>query len=122
MPNAKGGKKFKKGKKQTFHQKALIYKDPKEDQEYGRVTSICGNGRFQIELDQYPGGKAVLDIYNLLGQQLYSRKINDIKLGRNYINIDLAHLNGIISSSGVLFVRIATQKQQVVKKCILLKN
>ena len=80
------------------------------------------NGRFQIELDQYPGGKAVLDIYNLLGQQLYSRKINDIKLGRNYINIDLAHLNGIISSSGVLFVRIATQKQQVVKKCILLKN
>jgi len=49
MPNAKGGKKFKKGKKQTFHQKALIYKDPKEDQEYGKVIRAMGNGRFEIQ-------------------------------------------------------------------------
>ena len=49
MPNKKGGKKFKKGKKQSNDDKKLIYKNPKEDQEYGRVTSICGNGRFQIE-------------------------------------------------------------------------
>ena len=33
MPNAKGGKKFKRGKK-TIHETKLIYKDPKEDQEY----------------------------------------------------------------------------------------
>ena len=26
MPNKKGGKKFKKGKKQSFHEKTLIYK------------------------------------------------------------------------------------------------
>lgn len=49
MPNAKGGKKFKKGKKQTFHQKALIYKDPKEDQEYGKIVRAMGNGRFEIQ-------------------------------------------------------------------------
>ena len=49
MPNAKGGKKFKKGKKQTFHQKALIYKDPKEDQEYGKIIRAMGNGRFEIQ-------------------------------------------------------------------------
>lgn len=49
MPNAKGGKKFKKGKKQTFHQKALIYKDPKEDQEYGKIIRAVGNGRFEIQ-------------------------------------------------------------------------
>ena len=49
MPNKKGGKKFKKGKKQSNDDKKLIYKNPKEDQEYGRVISICGNGRFQIE-------------------------------------------------------------------------
>lgn len=49
MPNAKGGKKFKKGKKQTFHQKALIYKDPKEDQEYGKVIRAMGNGRFEVQ-------------------------------------------------------------------------
>tara|TARA_Y100001958_G_scaffold153188_1_gene140349 strand:+ start:193 stop:774 length:582 start_codon:yes stop_codon:yes gene_type:complete len=49
MPNKKGGKKFKKGKKQTFHEKALIYKDPKEDQEYGKVMRAMGNGRFEIQ-------------------------------------------------------------------------
>ena len=49
MPNKKGGKKFKKGKKQSFHDKKLIYKDPKEDQEYGKVTRPMGNGRFEIE-------------------------------------------------------------------------
>ena len=49
MPNKKGGKKFKKGKKQSFHSKAMIYKDPKEDQEYGKVIRAMGNGRFDIQ-------------------------------------------------------------------------
>ena len=49
MPNKKGGKKFKKGKKQSFHDKKLIYKDPKEDQEYGKVVRPMGNGRFEIQ-------------------------------------------------------------------------
>ena len=49
MPNKKGGKKFKKGKKQSFHVKAMIYKDPKEDQEYGKVIRAMGNGRFDIQ-------------------------------------------------------------------------
>ena len=48
MPNKKGGKKFKKGKKQSFHEKTLIYKDPKEDQEYGKIIGACGNGRFNV--------------------------------------------------------------------------
>jgi len=48
MPNKKGGKKFKKGKKQSFAEKQLIYKDSKEDQEYGRIINACGNGRFQV--------------------------------------------------------------------------
>ena len=48
MPNKKGGKKFKKGKKQGFTEKQIIYKDPKEDQEYGRIINACGNGRFQV--------------------------------------------------------------------------
>ncbi len=48
MPNAKGGKKFKRGKKNTSFDKKLIYKDPKEDQEYGKVIRAMGNGRFEI--------------------------------------------------------------------------
>lgn len=49
MPNNKGGKKFKKGKKQSFHSKTMVYKDPKEDQEYGKVIRAQGNGRFEIQ-------------------------------------------------------------------------
>tara|TARA_B110000285_G_scaffold82262_1_gene94717 strand:- start:297 stop:779 length:483 start_codon:yes stop_codon:yes gene_type:complete len=49
MPNKKGGKKFKKGKKQSFRAKTMIYKDPKEDQEYGKVIRVMGNGRFDIQ-------------------------------------------------------------------------
>ena len=49
IPNKKGGKKFKKGKKQSYNDKKLIYKNPKEDQEYGKVIGALGNGRFQIE-------------------------------------------------------------------------
>ncbi len=37
MPNAKGGKKFKKGKKQTFHQKALITRIPKKIKNMERL-------------------------------------------------------------------------------------
>jgi len=49
MPNAKGGKKFKRGKKPAHHEKRLIYKDPAEDQEYGKVCRAMGSGRFEIQ-------------------------------------------------------------------------
>ena len=48
MPNKKGGKKFKRGKK-TYHETKLIYKDSNEDQDYGKVLRATGNGRFEIE-------------------------------------------------------------------------
>ena len=47
MPNKKGGKKFKKNKKQVFENK-MIYKDSKENEIYGKVTRKLGNGRFTI--------------------------------------------------------------------------
>ena len=49
MPNKKGGKKFKKGKKQSFHTKTMVYKDIKEDQEYGKVIRAMGAGRFDLQ-------------------------------------------------------------------------
>jgi len=48
-PNKKGGKKFKKGKKNTSFTKALIYRDPKEDQEYAKVLRAQGGGRFELQ-------------------------------------------------------------------------
>ena len=49
MPNKKGGKNFKKGKKNRgdFGSKQLI-KDPELDQEYAQVLDPMGNGRFKV--------------------------------------------------------------------------
>ena len=48
MPNKKGGKKFKKWKKQSFQNKELILKNPEEGQEYAKILKINGSGRYQI--------------------------------------------------------------------------
>lgn len=52
MPNKKGGKKFKKGKKSSNHfSKKLILKnegDDVEDQEYGKIVKVSGGGRFRV--------------------------------------------------------------------------
>lgn len=49
MPNKKGGKKFKKGKKgNDSFVRELILKDPKESEEYGRAVRGLGNCRFEV--------------------------------------------------------------------------
>jgi translation initiation factor 1A len=67
MPNFKGGKNFKKGKKKRgdpHDKKQLIMKDMEEDQEYAQVVNAKGNGRF--ELMCCDGGKTRLGL--LCGQ------------------------------------------------------
>jgi len=52
MPNKKGGKKFKKGKKNTSQfQRKLIIKNERDgvtDQEYAKVLKANGSGRFRV--------------------------------------------------------------------------
>lgn len=48
MPNKKGGKKYKKGKKTTHVEKELIEKNDKMSEEYGIITKKLGNGRFTV--------------------------------------------------------------------------
>ena len=48
MPNKKGGKKFKKGKKESSFDRKLILKDPKENQEYAKIKKVNGSGRYQL--------------------------------------------------------------------------
>ena len=57
MPNNKGGKNFKKGKKTRDYEdkKQLIKKDVKESQEYAQVVNPKGNGRFEVLC--FDGGK-----------------------------------------------------------------
>jgi translation initiation factor 1A len=46
--NKKRGKKHKKGKKDSFQERQLILKDPKEGQEYAKITKVNGSGRYQL--------------------------------------------------------------------------
>ena len=48
MPNQKGGKKFKKRKKQTFTKKEFITKDPKEPEEYAVIKKVLGSKRYEL--------------------------------------------------------------------------
>lgn len=50
MPNMKGGKGFKKRKKQSsgYREKLLILRDKEEDQEYGQIKKVNGSGRYVV--------------------------------------------------------------------------
>lgn len=80
------------------------------------------NGRFQIDLANFPGGFATILVFNLLGQEIKSIDLNNLSAGRQIIDLNLNNLNGRPLSSGMVFVRVETKKQQLVKKCIILKN
>ena len=80
------------------------------------------NGRFQMDLANFPGGQGTIRVFNLLGQEIYSKKIQYMSAGRHFINLDLNTMKGIPTGSGMFFVRIETLKEQVVKKCVILKN
>ena len=90
-----------------------------------RISGVYPNpsiGRFQISIDHSPGGDAVIEVYNLLGQNILTQNFQNIPKGKHFINLDLGHLNGMVTGSGMFFVRIRTQTEQAVKKCIILKN
>jgi translation initiation factor 1A len=48
MPNKKGGRNYKRGKKTIHVQKELIIKETDNFEEYGFVKQKLGNGRFTI--------------------------------------------------------------------------
>ena len=50
MPNSRGGRNFKKGRKKSgfTQEKQLLKKDPDEQQEYAQVIAPKGNGRFEL--------------------------------------------------------------------------
>jgi translation initiation factor 1A len=49
MPaNKKGGKKFKRGKKDNYGDRKLILKDSKEGQEYAQIKKVNGSGRYVL--------------------------------------------------------------------------
>ena len=47
MPNKKGGKKYKKNKKDNYQSKEIVIKQT-DTEKYGQITSIKGSGRFDV--------------------------------------------------------------------------
>jgi hypothetical protein len=79
-------------------------------------------GRIQLEVFSSQRGPVRLRVYNVLGQQVMSKSIDLLSQGNHFIDLDFTVLSSRLVSSGVLFVSIESNKQKVVKKCIILKN
>ncbi len=80
------------------------------------------NGRFQIGLVNFPGGESTIRVFNILGQEIRSFDFQKLLPGRHFLDLDLNKLGGRPFGSGMVFIRVETEKEQVVKKCVLLKN
>ena len=80
------------------------------------------NGRLQVDLANYPGGKGTIRVFNLLGQEILSHSLNNLSSGRHFLDLNLNKLNDRPIGSGMVFIRMETEKEQVVEKCVLLKN
>ncbi|MFL2982856.1 MAG: M14 family zinc carboxypeptidase [Candidatus Neomarinimicrobiota bacterium] len=90
-----------------------------------RIKGIYPNpsyGKLQLDIENFPGGNANIQIFNILGQNVLSKNYKNIISGRHFMSLDLSHMNGMITGSGMFFIRIQTKTEQAVKKCIILKN
>ena len=80
------------------------------------------DGRFKMEIDNFPGGESSLLIYNLLGQEVKHVTLGNLSPGKRFINFDLIGFDGRSLGSGMYFVKIQTPKMKAIKKCFVLKN
>ena len=90
-----------------------------------KIHSLFPNpsyGKFELGLSNFSGGKAVVKVYNLLGQNVITKSFLKLKPGNHQIRLDLNDLNGLPMGSGVYFIQLESLKEQAIKKCIILKN
>jgi phage-related holin len=89
------------------------------------ITGIYPNpshGRFQLDIANYPGGNGSIRIFNILGQEIKSFDLQKLSAGRHYFDLNLNNINGRPMSSGMVFVRVESGNEQLVKKFIILKK
>ena len=99
-----------------------IIKAPKIPMKINGIYPNPTNGRFQIDLANYPGGKATVRVFNIKGQEILSHSLNGLTSGRNLFNLNLHGLSNRPIGSGMFFILMQTKKQKVIAKCVLLKN
>ncbi len=79
-------------------------------------------GKIGINLLNFSGGNAMVYIFNLLGQNIFSKDLRNLKSGNHFISLNLDKQKGLPISSGIYFIRVETLTEQAVKKCIVLKH
>ena len=104
----------------VFHTGGTIA--PKIPMKINSLYPNPSNGMIQIDLSNFPGGFANIRVFNLLGQEIYYQKIMKMSPGNHFINLNLENLNGLNISSGMIFIRLESAQQQIVKKCVILNN
>ena len=90
-----------------------------------KIHSLFPNpsyGKIELGLSKYSGEEPFLRVYNLLGQNILSKKLKDLQSGKHHIQLDLNQLSGRTLGAGVYFIQLETIKEQAIKKCIILKN
>ena len=90
-----------------------------------KITGLYPNpsyGQFQLDIANYPGGNGMIRIFNILGQEIKSFDLHKLSAGRQYFDLNLNNINGRPISSGMVFVRIESGNEQLVKKFIILKK
>jgi len=90
-----------------------------------KITGLYPNpsyGQFQLDIANYPGGNGMIRIFNILGQEIKSFDLEKLSAGRHYFDLNLNNINGRPMSSGMVFVRVESGNEQLVKKFIILKK
>tara|TARA_Y100000768_G_C23930499_1_gene659822 strand:- start:1088 stop:1432 length:345 start_codon:yes stop_codon:yes gene_type:complete len=90
-----------------------------------RISGIYPNpsyGNLLVNINNLPARNAVLNIYNILGQNVFSRKITSQSKADRSISLDLGSFEGQSTGSGMFFIQIQSASEQAVKKCIIIKN
>jgi hypothetical protein len=89
-----------------------------------RISSIYpnpSNGRFQVNTDSEIGAVSKVKIFNILGQEIYSKQLKLVS-GEKNILLDIRNFDGLNTGSGMFFVQIESQKKQAIQKCVIIKN
>ena len=68
------------------------------------------DGKVNLVIGETPQGKAIVEVYNLLGEQMIAKKVSHLQKGETY-TLDLSHL-----VSGLYIIKLSTENGSCSKK------
>jgi len=95
---------------------------PKIPLKINNIYPNPSNGNLRMSISGLEAKEFKIKIFNILGQEIESLSFNEMIKGKQFFDLNLNNLGGIPSGSGMIFIRLETKKEQVVKKCIIIKN